>query len=199
MRQIIRRGAIPAALAALLVSTAAVSTARADAGQGAIRIGGDIPVLSVQHFPFDIGSFTVLQFGLWSTNVARPQLGASFGYQVIEPLVIGVRAGFGVLFVDAGSGQTTGVLALVPFLEYMFGEGTIRPFVGVEAGFQVDFPNNGDAQGAFVGGGLGGVHIFATPSFSISPTLILDFLYRGDIERAGFGVSGIVTLNGWIN
>ena len=194
-----RKGAYALTLA-LAASLSLTTTASADAGQGAFRLGADVPVLSLQHFPSDFGSVTVFQFGLWSTNLARPQLGASFGYQVIEPLIIGARAGFGVALLDAGAvDDTQGLIAIVPFIEYMFGEGTVRPFIGAQAGFQVIFPDRSDAQAWFVGGGLGGVHIFATPGFSISPTLMLDFLYRGDAERAGFGLSGIVTLNGWIN
>ena len=185
---------------ALVASLSFTTTASADAGQGAFRLGADVPVLGLQHFPGDFGSYTTFQFGLWSTNVARPQVGASIAFQIIEPLVIGARAGFGALWTETGpADSTSGVIALVPFLEYMFGDGTIRPFIGGQAGFQIFFPDGGDAQGWFVGGGLGGVHIFATPGFSISPTLMLDFLYRGDAERAGFGMTGLVTLNGWIN
>ncbi len=199
MQRILRRGAIPLVVAAALASMTA--TARADAGQGAFRLGADVPVLSLQHFPGDFGDVTIFQFGLWSTNIARPQVGLSFGYQVTDALVIGARAGFGVFVQDIGGlgDNTTGVVALIPYLEYMFLEGNIRPFVGAEAGFQVLFPEDSDAQAWFVGGALGGVHIFATPGFSISPTLMLDFLYRGDAERAGFGLTGLVTLNGWIN
>jgi len=121
---------------------------------------------------------------------------------VLEPLVIGARVGFGVEVQEprfGGPSFTNGLFALIPYLEYMFLEGNIRPFIGGQAGFQVIFPDGADAAGWFIGGPMGGVHIFATPSFSISPTLMFDILYRGDIDRAGYGFSGIVTLQGWIN
>jgi hypothetical protein len=190
-RSILLAGALVAASLSLTAPKA-----HADAGQGAIRLGADIGVLSLSHFPNDLGpDFVVFQFGVWSRG------GLSFGYQVIEPLIIGVRAAFSVVHVDVGiaGSDTAGSIALSPYLEYMFGEGNVRPFIGAQAGFQIIFPDDGDAQGWFIGGPMGGVHLFVTPSFSISPTAMLDFIYRGDVERAGYSLTGLVSFSGWIN
>ncbi len=190
-------------LAAALVaasSLAAAPRAHADAGEGAIRLGADVSVLGFQHFPGDFGDLFAFQFGLLAEEVTRPQVAASFAYQLTNDLLIGVRGGFGVALVEAGGfSATRGVVSLVPFFECMFGQGNLRPFIGAEAGFQLLFPDMGDAQGWFVGGPMGGVHIFATQSFTISPMAVFDFFYRGDVERAGYGLTGLVSFAGWIN
>lgn len=172
----------------------AAPEAHADARQGAIRLGADVGVLSVSHFPVDLGPDVVFfQFGVWSRG------GASFGFQLTDAIVIGARAAFSVVHVDAGASNTTGSIALQPFFEYMFGDGDVRPFLGAQAGFQILVPERGDAQGWFVGGPLGGVHVFLAPSLSLSPMAMLDFVYRGDAERGGYSLTALVSLSGWIN
>lgn len=191
------------ALALGLTLALASGTARADAGQGAIRLSSDITVLGVQHFP-DVETF--FQFGVWPGSGASgliPSLGVGFAYQVTDAILIGGRAGFGVIVIDSPAPLvddfTIGAFSLVPFFEYLFMSGNIRPFVGAQAGFQAYFPSNGDAEAFFVGGGLGGVHIFAEPGFSISPTGFFNFLYYGPADRAGFELVVALSFEGWIN
>jgi hypothetical protein len=192
---------LSAACVAVMVGLSTTS-ARADAGVGSYRVGADVGVLSLEHFPNDFGGdFVVFQFGLGEQRVTRPFVHASFAYQILEPLLIGLRAGFGVQVIDLGGlsdSTTNGVLALVPFAEYLLSSGDVRPFLGAQVGVQVTFPERGDSQATAVAGGFGGLHIFATPSFTISPTLMVDFLYRGDFERGGVAFSGLVSLEGWI-
>ncbi len=87
----------------------------------------------------------------------------------------------------------------MPYFEYLFLSGNMRPFVGAQAGFQVFFPDSQDAQGSFIGGGLGGVHFFVTPSFSISPYVTVDFVYRGADKNAGVDAILGVSFEGWMN
>lgn len=208
MSQIIRRSAIPFAIAAALAcSIAAAPVARADAGQGAIRLGADIPVFALNDFP-DANPSLTLQAGPWGNALGflgpLPLIAASFGYQVTDAIVIGARAGFGIGLVHAEAGgfvndQNVGAIGFLPFFEYLFLDGNIRPFVGAQAGFQVFWPDSGDGEGSFIGGGLGGVHIFATPSFSISPIAYLDFVYRGSDRNAGVDFIIAVSFEGWLN
>jgi hypothetical protein len=202
-----RKGAYALTLA-LAASLSLTTTASADAGQGAFRLSADIPVLGLNHFP-DAFVETTFQFGLWGTSPLTivgpiPLVGAGVGYQATDAIVIGGRLGFGVATVDSntpiGDDDTTvGVFALLPYFEYLFGAGTIRPFIGAQAGFQVFFPDDGDANAWFIGGPLGGVHIFAADGFSISPTAFFDFIYRGADENAGFDLILAVSFEGWIN
>jgi hypothetical protein len=222
MREIIRRGVVPIAIAAAIAcSVAATPVARADAGQGAIRLGVDVPVFGLNDFP-DANPNLVMQLGPLGNPLSGagfvnpfgvaivspiPMVAASFGYQVTDALVIGARAGFGIALVHTelppGVGGdpdlNVGALSFLPYVEYLFLSGNVRPFVGGQAGFQVIFPDTLDAQGTFIGGALGGVHIFATPSFSISPYANLDFVYRGADENAGFDLILGASFEGWIN
>lgn len=204
MMKHVRKSAL-ALTAAIALSFSFADSANADAGAGALRLGADIGVIGLTHVPDAIDE-TNFQFGIWGEDVYRPAVGVSVGFQIIEPLIIGARTGFGafVSHVDTPGPLdhqtfTSGLFALIPYVEYMFLTGNIRPFVGGELGFQLTFPDGGDTQAGFIAGALGGVHIFATPSFSISPTAFLDFIYRGADENAGFAFGGVVTLQGWIN
>ncbi len=212
MSQIIRRHTMPIAIAAALAcSITAAPVARADAGAGAIRLGADVPVFALNDFP-DANPSLTLQAGPWGNAFGYlgplPLVGASFGYQVTDAIVIGARAGFGIGVVHSQvdtpfgtvvNDTNVGAIGLLPYFEYLFLDGNIRPFVGAQAGFQVFWPDSGDGQGAFIGGGLGGVHIFATPSFSISPIAYLDFVYRGADRNAGVDFIIAVSFEGWMN
>lgn len=190
--------ALVAALAAL-----GPDRASADAGPGAFRLGADVPVLVLTTFP-DVGD-PYFQFGLWGQppvvllDGPLPFVGASGAYQVTDAILIGARLGLGVaVFETAFTDTTVGAVALLPFFEYLFLDGTIRPFIGAQAGFQVIFPEDQDARAWFIGGGMGGVHIFAADGFSISPTLFVDFLYNGALETAGIDVIAAISFEGWI-
>lgn len=190
--------ALVAALAAVVPDSAA-----ADAGAGAFRLGVDVPVLVLQTFP-DVGD-PYFQFGLWGQppvvllDAPLPFVGASGAYQVTDAIVIGARLGLGVaVFETAFTDTTVGAFALLPFFEYLFLDGSIRPFIGAQAGFQVIVAEDDDARAWFIGGGMGGVHIFAADGFSISPTLFVDFLYNGYLETAGLDVIAAVSFEGWI-
>jgi hypothetical protein len=181
------------------------SSAAAQPGTGAIRLGADVPVLTLQHFPDPDQADPPdpsFAFGLWGTDLFVHQVGASVGYQLTDALVLGGRVGFGVYVVDTGGffggNNTTGLFSLLPFVEYMFGSGDLRPFVGGQVGFQAIFPEDADAQAWFIGGAMGGLHFFAADGFSISPTLFFDFLYRGDYERAGYDLIFAVSFEGWM-
>lgn len=208
MREIIR-SAFPAALAAALAcAIAPASTARADAGPGAFRLGSDLRVLTLLHYPED-GEVHV-QAGVFGTDLflaLRPQLVVSGAYQLNDSILIGARVGFGYQELVLGPFTLdTGVIGVLPFFEYMFGNGTVRPFVGADAGFQIAFieevslGGSGDleAEALAIAGGLGGVHIFLADGFSLTPGVAFDFLYWGGNEWAGYQIVFFLSLEGWI-
>lgn len=194
----------PLLLAALLVGAGsfAPSDAHAQAGAGAVRLGADLSVLTVSHYPapdLPIDTDPSVIFGFYNSvagfeNVFlfAPQL----GYAVTDDLLVGTHVGF-ALASFAGSDVGFG-FHLVPFLEYMFGGGGVRPFVGAEVGPRFITVPGSDASVTLVAGGYGGVHVFAGDSFSVSPFARVDFLYNSANERAGYEIVLGVSVHGWM-
>lgn len=200
----LRRGACALTLA-LAASLSLTATASADDGPGAFRLGTDVRAFSLLHYP-EQGEVH-FQAGFFGTDLffeLRPQLVVSGAYQVTDAILIGARVGLGYQELVFGSVTAdAGIFGLLPFFEYMFGEGEIRPFVGAEAGFQLAFSETfgtGDleTEALAIAGGLGGVHIFAADGFSISPGVAFDFLYWGQSEWGGYQLVLFVSLEGWI-
>lgn len=204
MRQIIRRGAIHAAIAALMAGAigSVASGARADDGAGAFRMAADLHVLNMRQYPNDgFNDDPTVQFGLYNAVGGTEEFlyfAPQFGYLITDSIVIGAHLGFGVVSF-AGSDAGFGI-HIVPFFEYMFSPGeTIRPFVGAEVGPRIfTIPGPTDAYVNLVAGGFGGVHIFLEESFSISPFASVDFLYNSNAERAGYEIVAGISLDGWI-
>ncbi len=183
------------ALVAALSITLLPGAASADQGEGALRVGADVYVLDLSVFP-DFGDANV------QAGVLPAQLAIGAGFQLTSDIVLGARATFGYAssfnFGGVGFGSEYGVLSFLPYFEYMFVDGDIRPFVGAHGGVTGYFPEMGDAEAIAIAGGEFGVHLFADPAFSFSPALWVNFLYNGFIERAGFSIGLLVSLEGWL-
>lgn len=104
--------------------------------------------------------------------------------------------------------QDLGIVGLLPFVEVLFSQGNVRPYLGVEVGFQLLFVEEPqpfgfdlelDTYAMFIAGGLGGVHIFLDEGFSLSPGLAVDFVYNEEINRAGYQLALLLSFEGWIN
>ena len=192
---------------AVAASLSFTTTASADAGQGAFRLGTDVRVFGLLHYPDALDPS--VQFGFIGTDIfldARPQLIVHGAYQVTDAVLIGARVGLAYQGLDVGpTTQDVGAFGILPFFEYLFGDGNIRPFIGAELGFQLAFLESFgigggdlDTHAMFIAGGLGGVHIFLADGFSISPGAVFDFLYYGRNERAGYQLTFVVSFEGWI-
>jgi hypothetical protein len=124
------------------------ASARADDVPGAVRIGADLHVLNLRHYPdFDVPDppDPTVQVGVYNAvggveeyMYFAPQL----GFMVTDSLVIGLHVGLGVVSFygsDPGFG-----IHIVPFLEYLFGAGeTVRPFIGAQVGRHLRLPGLG--------------------------------------------------------
>ncbi|MEC7520067.1 MAG: hypothetical protein VYE22_09395 [Myxococcota bacterium] len=185
------RAAVAALGAAILLAFAAPASAQPSEGQ--FRLHNDNTVVGISFFPDVVG---VYQVGLTPS-----QLGFGASYMVLENLAIGARTSFGFVLVDpaAPGDSIAGQISLLPFVEAVLPMGeTMAAFVGGQLGFVADFPDVRDPYASLTAGAFGGIHIFASDSFSISPFGQLNFLYRGDAERAGFQIVLGFSLVGWI-
>lgn len=189
-------------LLAVLVGGGTLAAADAHAQAGAVRLGADLSVLTVSHYPtpdmaFDSDPSVIFGFynsvaGAENFLLFAPQL----GYAVTDDLLIGAHVGFaGASFVgsDVGFG-----FHLVPFVEYLLGGDDLRPFVGAEVGPRFISLPSSDAAVTLVAGAYGGVHLFTGDSFSVSPYVRADFLYNSASERAGYEIVLGVSVHGWM-
>jgi hypothetical protein len=108
------------------------------------------------------------------------------GYKLNDVFLIGGRMGFafGSTNVPAGPGSSVtadvGIFRLMPRFELQFGKNKVRPFVAFEPAFGLSWASvrttsgsvtgsSAETQGHIAGAVNGGVHIFLTDSFSLSP------------------------------
>lgn len=183
-------------------------------GAGRLRLSGEFSLLGFQYFP-DARGVAYPQFrfnfgpvGSTITVATQYDYALSAGYQLTDDIVLGARVNFGFYFLDTNlvppldDDFAVGTLGLLPFFEYMFLRGDIRPFVGAQAGFTAFFAEDtsqiNDAVIVRLGG-TGGVHLFATDSFSVTPWAMLSFLYNSGNEAAGFELLFMLSLDGWLD
>ncbi len=190
MRKLFGRSAVAASLfVAVLCSR---SVAHAQHGPGALRLGADFTIFEVADYP-DVGD-PGFNIGVLSTG-----LGVNVGYELGDMFVIGGRAAFGYTGnIAGGVGIDAGIISLIPYFEILFGTENIVPFAGLQVGPEIYFADGVDTQAVLLAGGYGGVHIFPVDAFSISPQLWASFVYNSGFQRAGFDISLIVSLTGWI-
>ena len=198
-----------AACLALTTALALPDVADAQAGAGALRLGADLNVLGITHYP-DPDAFNSpdpnVYFGIYNAAAGIETVGffaPSIGYMITDDLLIGAHFGLAAVSFSGMSADATDVgfgIHIVAAVEYLFGQGDIRPFIGGQVGPRIiATPQVGsDVEVNFVAGALGGVHIFATDGFSISPFGNFNFLYYSGYERAGYEFVLGVALEGWI-
>jgi hypothetical protein len=192
-RLVVRLGCAAAGAAVALAASSPASAA----GDEAIRVSADVPIAGFYHrFADGLGSATDGFFGL----AAAPfQLGV--GYLFKKNIYVGGRFGFRAEFPDSADTYFHG--RLTGRFEYVFDGSKVRPFVGADLGFYGDsfggVFGGAATYGGFLASGSGGVHLFVTDSFSISPYGELIFQRYFDFADLNtvtlvFGV----TLAGWI-
>ncbi len=181
---------------ALLAVLAAPPMARADFGEGAIRLGSGPTLLSVEHLPEP--DTQVITYGL--PPIAWLQ-GVHFGYLLTPELYLGAQLALGGLTVDAGAffGSDNLFFTFLPRFAYVVAlADAVSLFVGVEVGISIFGDPDGDPDDVFKAGAIGGAHFFATRSFSIDGELGIAFTHHPDSADAGFQVTLSVILSGWL-
>jgi hypothetical protein len=195
MHKIIRHSGAALALALLLTALSS-GKAEAQSQEGQVRLGGDVGVFSGVWFPER--DFASVSFGIFGG------FGPSIGFALSEAIIIGGRLNLGGTWTetDTGIGSVdtfNGSLSVLPYFEFnIVGDNVIQPFFGAEVGYNWQFGDGIDDDGRFVVGGLGGIHIFATQDFSISPTGRVGFQYDFFVEDAALYWAVGIQVLGWI-
>jgi hypothetical protein len=171
------------------------SLASAQSTKG-LWISGSADAFGVYRNTYSAGGFdstnTYTTFGLAGSSVG-------IGYQFSEHFLFGGRFGFLVVNPDGGSSIFTGNATLhfqIPFLT-----GRTRPFVMFEpglAGTTINGFGGANRQNAFIGRVGGGVHLFLTDSFSISPYGALGFQRLFDIDYTTVSFTVGALFSGWV-
>ncbi|MCP4606610.1 MAG: hypothetical protein GY847_39890 [Proteobacteria bacterium] len=114
-----------------------------------------------------------------TVGIGLSSAGIGFGYTVINGLVIGARVTTGLEGLDVYHiDDEVFIWSVLPYAEYIFLSGLVRPFVMGTLGFEGmrtdDFGNDTWWWGFTFGGG-GGVHFFVVENVSIDATLLATF------------------------
>lgn len=115
-------------------------------------------------------------------GLGEPQAGVDVGAAVFDNLLIGarLRLGYDTQTVEYGNqaetdNQSAFTLSFLPYAEYVFLDGLLRPFIVVVTGVDGrvgEMDDTGVSQWAFFAGAGGGAHIFLGESFSLDFSLI---------------------------
>ncbi|MCP4707099.1 MAG: hypothetical protein GY869_00620, partial [Planctomycetes bacterium] len=148
-------------------------------------------------------------FSVPTVGVGMASAGIGFGYTVIDKLVIGGRLTLGMDGYDEYHFDDWGfVWSVLPFAEYVFLSGLVRPFVMGTLGFEGrndDFGRDRWWWGFTFGRG-GGIHFFLQDNISLD--LIGMFLFTVGTGERDFGrdedfthwrfrLSVLVGISGW--
>lgn len=140
-----------------------------------------------------------------SIGPAAGGLGLGIGYAIDENLVVGGNL---VLNHRDGGGDNDGVLmiGLMPYLEYLLGDGDVRPFIGGSLILQMTSAENTSLTSLGLAG-IGGVHIFLNDGFSFDVGGRLYFTSNsfsvetpaGDVDSSSTSIGLMVLLgvSGW--
>ena len=144
-------------------------------------------------------------------SLSRQSVG--FGVALIPNLVLGARLTMAFVNMDDDFAEDTDlfVMGVSPYLEYVFLDGTWRPFVTGVVGTEGWFGEIGNDDywlASFVGGAGGGLHVFIVPQFSIDATALFTFAVGGgewdtgrgddDIGYHSIEVGVLLGLSGWL-
>jgi hypothetical protein len=193
-----------------------VTVARAETIDGRVRLGFDGAVL--QHTTmtttssFDSSSFAPAD-ATTSITLAAASFGAVLGYATSEHFTLATRFAYAhsrERFDTFGSSNAQGFDGDIS-CAYVFGEGALRPFLGPLLGYRnhaAEFVQAGGvSEHWFTIGARLGAHLFAAPSFSIDPSIMLgyatgsgerSFVGTGNYDIDGFVVGLHVAISGWI-
>ncbi|HUT78768.1 MAG TPA: hypothetical protein VM285_13820, partial [Polyangia bacterium] len=144
-------------------------------------------------------------------SLSRQSVG--FGVALIPNLVLGARLTMAFVNMDDDFAEDPDlfVMGVSPYLEYVFLDGTWRPFVTGVVGTEGWFGEIGNDDywlASFVGGAGGGLHVFIVPQFSIDATALFTFAVGGgewdtgrgddDIGYHSIEVGVLLGLSGWL-
>ncbi|MGE0792297.1 MAG: hypothetical protein AB7S26_41875 [Sandaracinaceae bacterium] len=200
--------AISATLASASTALARPPTLRDGAPLG-LYAGAGFDVVGLRHFPEDGFAF---QFGLLSTDTATDLGGGLFapGFRVpsfsggitLGNLAIGAELEGGWVHLNPdgpGAPDTNnGYLSIIPQVEYFLDGDSMAPFFGGRFGPTIFFPDRDDADVWLEAGGIAGIALFVTESFSVLPKVEINFLYDSQNEHAGWEIFVMCDLRGWI-
>jgi hypothetical protein len=199
----------------LLIALGAIaltaSSASAQMIDGSLRLHLELPVFGYQSTEITgEGADDGVTTSRITIGPGSSTLGLGLGYGVSEMIVLGTNLVLQHQSIKPDEGDSVGVttVQILPYLEVVFGEGTTRPFVGGQLMLQINSTENTDTT-LFGLGGLGGVHIFLTDSFSFDVSGRLYFLTGSTTFESGgaaddieadaseLGVLLLIGLSGW--
>jgi hypothetical protein len=207
-------------LAAGASAQVGVPASHAGGRAGQLRIGASTSLVGLtaygdaQHVLLGPGAFVRTS----GTDVPTGPLSGTRGlrveaaYWVSDAVAVGLEWRRGFVFNDLGAplplepgqmeadpgSRTTPSLAAFPFVERLFGEGDVVPYLGLGLGFAAIFPEGTNAGTRFLAGALGGVHLFVIRELSVSFELDVELIYDGLTEATGVDVTLALELAGWV-
>jgi hypothetical protein len=176
------------------------SKATAGTASGLFRIHLDTTVFRVGIGEIDPDDSPANDYDGFTGGIGLESAGIGFGYTVINGLVIGGKLSFGADGFDKYHSDVTGFRwSIMPYVEYIFLDGLLRPFVIGIFGFQGrnNLPQTDDYwDWAFTFSAGGGLHIFVFNNLSFDGTMLFGFdVGAGEYE---FGTPrGDVHFNHW--
>lgn len=201
-----------AIIRAALISLVVLSVGRTAAAQsidGALRLHLETGFLGFQSEttnedgPPPSETTKTVTFGPGTTG-----LGFGLGYGISDNLVIGGNVTLQYISIDPeGPGSGTGSnITLIPYIEVLFGSGSVRPFVG--GALLLSSDSFEDRSTALFGlAGIGGAHIFITDSYSLDLGGRLFFVAGSSSHDTGggsvdtsisrVGLIALIGVSGW--
>ncbi|MCP4605039.1 MAG: hypothetical protein GY847_31705 [Proteobacteria bacterium] len=213
---------------------------------GRLRVGIDKSMLGYQYsyYKSDAGvGFPRYRphrtMGLWTGNWWSTPPEFHVGYRLNESLVLGTRL---ALFWDTDRGEGTSFIngeefeyedksesfdfTILPYIEYLFGDGPIRPFVTAIVGYtgcrneygllsdSSEMDSISEKSNGLVAGVGGGIHVFVGKYFSLDAEVIGAYSFNYNRNRIngsaliqegsgvstvhGFEVEGKLGISGWL-
>lgn len=137
------------------------------------------------------------QFGGLEFGAGLSRFGIGFGYTLGKGFVIGGRVALGSESYDWSPGNDGDhfLCSVIPYVEYVFLNTRVRPFVRGMLGFEGAHYDNGGGFWGFVTGGGGGIHVFLRPNVSMD--FVLDLAIRGGTGHWDNGNAPDVDYSHW--
>ncbi|MDJ0764343.1 MAG: hypothetical protein QNJ97_15295 [Myxococcota bacterium] len=144
-----------------------------------------------------------------TVGVGMQNAGIGFGYTVIPGLVVGGTVTLGLQGLDEFHGDDEAFIwQLLPYVEYIFLDGLVRPFVRGTVGFEgLSSDEFGDVWWwGFTFGAGGGAHFFIRDYISLDALLMLGFTVgTGEFEAGNdrdfshwrFRISALLGMSAW--
>jgi hypothetical protein len=209
------RVVMPAALLGLVLS--ACPPVSAQSIDGRFGLGVEVPVLDIRHISQDVsvpggtaGESTTSSVGQTSAAIGLFAVGAGLNgqYGLSNQTVLGARLSMQrrTSKSDGSSTAAQSELSLLPRFEYyMAPDATVRPHLGLEAGYERSTTNGsaGVTSNSWLIGPTGGVSYFPSPNWSLDVNASVYFVAgSGDIGGQSFNSSGYggvlrISLSSW--